>query len=189
VRLPLNVANAAGQRAGVRALTGPYYGWVLVGALGVTETISWGVLYYAFSVFLTPMEADLGWSRGETTGAFSLAMVLSAFAAIGVGRWMDRHGGRVLMTTGSCVGALLVLVWASTSTLPMLYLVWAAIGLVWATVLYDPAFAVITAWFDHKRVRALTAVTLMAGFASTIFLRPDVGPAPRRGRDRSGPGW
>jgi cyanate permease len=100
VRLPLTVANAAGQRAGVRTLTGPYYGWVLVGALGVTETISWGVLYYAFSVFLTPMEADLGWSRGETTGAFSLAMVLSAFTAIGVGRWMDRHGGRVLMTTG-----------------------------------------------------------------------------------------
>jgi len=48
----------------------PYHGWVLVGVLGITEIISWGVLYYAFSVFVTPMEADLGWSRGETTGAF-----------------------------------------------------------------------------------------------------------------------
>ena len=52
-----------------RARTAPhhYYGWVLVGALGITETISWGVLYYAFSAFVTPMEADLGWSRAETT--------------------------------------------------------------------------------------------------------------------------
>ena len=116
----------------------------------MTETISWGVLYYAFSVFLTPMEADHGSSRAETTGAFSLAMLLSAFAAIGVGRWLDRQGRRVLMTAGSCVGVLLVLAWASADTLIVFYAVWAAIGVVWAMVLYDPAFAVITVWFDRS---------------------------------------
>jgi MFS family permease len=170
VRLPLNFANAASQRATVRTLTAPYYGWVLVGVLGVTEAISWGVLYYAFSVFLTPMETDLGWSRGETTGAFSLALVLSGFAAIGAGRWLDRHGARALMTAGSCIGVVLVLAWASANTLLVFYVVWAAIGLVMATVLYEPAFAVVTVWFDRKRVRALTAVTLIAGFSSTVFL-------------------
>jgi hypothetical protein len=51
-----------------RHTLGIYYGWLLVGTLGITDTISWGVLYYAFSVFLTPMEADLGWSRTATTG-------------------------------------------------------------------------------------------------------------------------
>ena len=54
-----------------------YYGWVLVATLGVTETISWGVLYYAFTVYLAPMGDDLGWSRGQITGAFSLAVLLS----------------------------------------------------------------------------------------------------------------
>jgi hypothetical protein len=54
---------------------------VLVGVRGVTEAISWGVLYYAFSVFLTPLETDLGVVRGQTTGAFSLALVLSGLAA------------------------------------------------------------------------------------------------------------
>jgi hypothetical protein len=39
--VPLKAVNAAGQRAGGRTLTAPYYGWVLVGALGVTEIISW----------------------------------------------------------------------------------------------------------------------------------------------------
>jgi MFS family permease len=170
VWLPLNVVNAAGQRTTGRALTAPYYGWVLVGVLGVTEAISWGVLYYAFSVFLTPMETDLGWSRAETTGAFSLALVLSGVAAIGAGRWLDRHGARALMTTGSCIGAVLVLVWAAANTLLVFYVVWAAIGIVMATVLYEPAFAVVTVWFDRKRVRALTALTLIAGFSSTVFL-------------------
>jgi len=96
---------------------------VLVGVLGVTEAISWGVLYYAFSVFLTPMETDRGWSRGETTGAVSLALSLSGFAAIGAGRWLDRHGARALMTAGSCIGLVLLLGWAASKTLLVFYVV------------------------------------------------------------------
>jgi MFS family permease len=149
---------------------GLYYGWVLVGTLGITETISWGVLYYAFSVFLAPMEAELGWSRAATTGAFSLALVISGIGAIPVGRWLDHRGPRLLMSAGACVGALLVLAWSRVADLAVFYLVWSAIGLVMATVLYEPAFAVVAVWFERKRTRALTAVTLIAGFSSTVFL-------------------
>jgi MFS family permease len=147
-----------------------YYGWVLVAALGVTETTSWGILYYAFTVFLGPMEAELGWSRAAMTGAFSLAMLLSGVAAVPVGRWLDRHGPRLLMTAGACVGPLLVLAWSAVSDLTTFYLIWAAIGLTMAAVLYDPAFAVMVVWFRRRRARALTALTLMAGLASTIFI-------------------
>ncbi len=147
-----------------------YYGWVLVVALGVTQTISWGVLYYAFSVLIAPMEQTLGWSRGELTGAFSLALLLSGLAAVPVGRWLDRHGPRVLMTAGSCAGVLLVLAWSRSANLISFYLLWAAVGITMATVLYEPAFAVVAQWFDRKRARALTGVTLIAGFSSTIFL-------------------
>ncbi len=76
----------------VPRLGGLYYGWLLIGTLGITETISWGALYYAFSVFLTLMQADLGWSRGATTDAFSLALVISGITAIPVGRWLDAAG-------------------------------------------------------------------------------------------------
>jgi MFS family permease len=88
---------------------GIYYGWVLVLTLAVTETTSFGVLYYAFTVFIAPMQAELGWSRGAMTGAFSLAQVMSGIAGVPAGRWLDRHGPRALMTVGSCVAALLVL--------------------------------------------------------------------------------
>src|SRR6266849_9708478 len=110
---------------GARSSGGMYYSWVLVGTLGITETISWGVLYYAFSVFLTPMEADLGWSRAAMTGAFSLALVVSGVGAIPAGRWLDRHGPRLLMTAGACVGPLLVLAWPRADNLAGLYLLWA----------------------------------------------------------------
>src|ERR671932_2141462 len=105
-----------------------YYGWVLMVTLGVTETISWGILYYAFSVYLAPMEAETGWSRGDMTGAFSLGLLVAGLAAMPVGRWLDRHGPRLLMTVGSIGGTLLVLAWSRTQDLRELYLIWAAIG-------------------------------------------------------------
>jgi MFS family permease len=147
-----------------------YYGWVLVVTLGVTETISWGILYYAFAVYLAPMQAELGWSRGDLTGAFSLALLLAGLTAIPVGRWLDRHGPRVLMTVGSIAGTLLVLAWSRVASLDQFYVVWAAIGLTMAATLYEPAFATATRWFERQRVRALTVITLVAGFASTIFI-------------------
>ncbi len=147
-----------------------YYGWVLILTLGVTETISWGVLYYAFTVYLAPMQAEMGWSRGDMTGAFSLALLLAGLAAIPVGRWLDRHGPRLLMTLGSIAASVLVVAWARSSSLQQLYIVWALIGLAMSATLYDPAFATINQWFDRKRVQALTVITLMAGFASTVFI-------------------
>src|SRR5579884_224381 len=89
-----------------------YYGWLLIATLGVTEAISWGVLYYAFGVLLEPMATELGWSRASLAGAFSLAVLLSGVAAVPVGQWLDGHGARGLMTLGSVLGVLLVLAWA-----------------------------------------------------------------------------
>jgi MFS family permease len=148
----------------------PYYGWVLVAALGVTETTSWGVLYYAFTVFLDPMHKSFGWSRSTMTGAFSLALLLSGLVGVPVGRWLDRHGPRVLMTVGSCAAALLVLAWAAVGNLIAFYLVWAAIGVTMAAVLYEPAFVSVATWFRRFRGRALTMLTFMAGFASVIYI-------------------
>src|SRR5437867_7132441 len=90
----------------------PFYGLAIVFALSLTETTSYGILYYAFSVFLPSIEKEMGWSRAQTTGAFSLALLLSGLAAIPAGRWLDRHGARVLMTLGSSLAAVLVLAWS-----------------------------------------------------------------------------
>ncbi len=139
-------------------------------AVSFTEMISWGVLYYAFTVFVKPMHAALGWSTAELTGAFSLALLCSAAAALPVGGLLDRYGTRWLMTGGSCAAALLALAWAMVKSLALFYLIWAALGVAMATVLYDPAFALVAAWFRRKRARALTALTFIAGFASVIFV-------------------
>ncbi|MGZ6391221.1 MAG: MFS transporter [Ktedonobacterales bacterium] len=153
-----------------RSWQGVYYGWRMLLTVSFTEMVSWGVLYYAFTVFVKPMHAALGWSTAELSGAFSLALLVSAVAALPVGRWLDRHGTRWLMTCGSCVAALLVLAWGRVDNLGVFYLIWCGIGITMAAVLYEPAFALVATWFRRRRARALTVLTFIAGFASVVFV-------------------
>ena len=147
-----------------------FYGWNIAVTLAITETISWGVLYYAFSVFIKPMETELGWSRAQLTGGFSLALLVAGAMAYPVGSWIDRHGPRLLMTAGSVGASVLVALWSQVDNLVAFYLIWAGIGVCTAAVLYEPAFTVIAVWFVKRRSQALALVTFAAGFASTIFL-------------------
>ena len=73
----------------------------MVAALAVTQTVGYGTLYYAFAVFLVPLAADLRASTTAITGSFTASVLASAVLAVPVGRWLDRHGGRAMMTIGS----------------------------------------------------------------------------------------
>src|SRR4029453_15518314 len=109
-----------------------HYGHVVLSTLCVTETVSWGIMYYGFAVFLRPMEESLGWSRWALTGGFSPGLLPSPLAAFPVGRWIDRHGGRALMTLGSVAGTLLMVAWAHVHDVLTFYAIWCGLGLVLA---------------------------------------------------------
>ncbi|MFG1758299.1 MFS transporter [Micromonospora echinofusca] len=147
------------------------HGWRIVAALAVTSTVGYGVLYYAYAVLLAPMAATLGVSTTAVTGALTASVLAGALAAIPVGRWLDHHGGRALMTAGSLAATALLVAWSQVHTISQLYAVMTGIGITSAMVLYEPAFAVIVSWFTpDRRTTALLAVTVVAGFASTIFM-------------------
>jgi len=144
----------------------------LVGALALTELVSWGILYYAFGALVPAMQAELGWSQGFLGGAFSLALFVSALLAVPVGRWLDRHGPRGLMTLGSCAGALLVAAWAEVEHPLAFYLLFVLLGFPMASVLYEAAFGALVGFLGSGRRtdRALLVLTIVAGFASTVFV-------------------
>ena len=147
----------------------PRYGWAIVAALSVTETVSWGVVYYAFAVFLQPMQRTLGVSAVELTGAFSLALLVSAGAGMVVGRWLDHGSPRLVMTAGSALAAVMVAAWSQVDSLIAVYAVWIGLGVAMAAILYEPAFVVVTKWFTVRRHQALTVLTLAGALASPIF--------------------
>ena len=131
--------------------------------------MSWGIVYYAFPVLNPQITAATGWSAGATAAAFSLGLVVSALAGIRVGRILDRRGPRIVMTVGSVLGAVSLLIVAAAPNVPVFMAGWALAGLAMATTFYQPAFAALTRWWAPDHVRALTVVTLAGGLASTVF--------------------
>jgi predicted MFS family arabinose efflux permease len=143
---------------------------MVVPALAATTTAGYGVLFYAYGVLLVPMEEDLGWSRPFLTGAFSAALLVAAILSLVVGRWLDRHPPRPLLLGGAVAATVLLAVWSMLASKPGFVAVWLALGVCQAILFYEPAFTVLTKWFEGaERRRAITAVTLLAGLASTIF--------------------
>jgi MFS family permease len=144
-------------------------GWPLLIALGVTQIVAWGSVYYGFALLLEPLQRDLEASKDAVAGAFSIALLTSGLCSIHIGRTIDRLGGRGVMTAGSLAAAVLLALLSRVESLPALYAVWAGLGVAMAATLYEPAFAVLTQTFATGFRRALTVLTLFGGFASTVF--------------------
>ena len=137
--------------------------------LGVTQVISWGILYYAFGVMAPAIRADLGVSPAQLYGAFSWAVLVAGLAALPVGVLIDRHGGRRVMAAGSLVAGTGMLVLGASRGLAAYYFAWSVIGLGMAMTLYDAAFATLNRSLRESSRRAISNVTLAGGLASTAF--------------------
>lgn len=138
-------------------------------SLCVTQVTSWGVVFYAFPVLNPAITAETGWRNGATTAAFSGALLVSALTGVYVGRVIDRRGPRAVMTGGSVLGVLSLLLVAAAPNLPVFVAGWLLAGVAMATTFYQPAFAALTRWWAPDHIRALTIVTLAGGLASTVF--------------------
>ena len=142
----------------------------LVGWLSLAQLISWGSIFYTFALVMAPVERDLGLSRAESSLAFSLALLVEGLLAYPVGRWIDRGHERVVMTGGSVLAGVCLLLQGSVSGMIGFYAVWAGLGAAMAATLYAPAFAVVTRRFPNDFRRAIILMTFLGGLASTVFI-------------------
>ena len=149
-------------------LPGPGIERRVVVGLAFGQLISWSAFYFSFSLFVAPLEREFGWSKVEINGALSLGLLVAGLCSLPVGRWIDRHCARHMMTFGVLAGGVLFCIWSYSNSLAVLYGVWICMGFVLAAVLYEPAFSVVTAISGERFRQGITFVTLVAGFASTL---------------------
>lgn len=141
----------------------------LISALGIAQIISWGTLFYSIGVLGVAMRRDLGVSELYLFGAFTASLLVSGTLAPVAGRLIDRHGGRLVLSVGSVVGATAMALIAVAVHPAMMVAGWLAAGASMAACLYDPAFATLSQHTGARYRRAVTALTLFGGFASTVF--------------------
>ena len=142
--------------------------WV-VPVLGIAQIISWGSLFYPVAVLGASIRRDLGITDIAVFGSFTAGLFVSGIAAPLAGRLVDTRGGRFTLSAGSAFGALALAVLALAQNTPMLLAGYAVAGLAMAGCLYDPAFATLHAISGTAYRKAVTALTLFGGFASTVF--------------------
>lgn len=139
-------------------------------ALGVTQIVGYGTLYYAFAVVADRLTAEIGVSMPFAFGAFSLALLAGGAIAPVIGRTIDRYGARPVMALGSVAAALALVALALAQGPVSLVAALILVELVSAAVLYDAAFAALAQCAGAAGARrAITLMTLIGGFASTVF--------------------
>ncbi len=138
--------------------------------LSLPQLITWGSVFYTFSLLMTPLEAELGMGRAESSLAFSLALLAEGLMAYAVGRWIDAGHERVVMTLGSVWVGLGLLGHSAVTSVTGFYAAWIWLGLGMAATLYTPAFAVVTRRYGQDFRRAIITLTFLGGLASTVFI-------------------
>src|SRR5271165_1608098 len=141
---------------------------VIVIALGTSQTLAWGSSYYLPAILADPISASLGIPRAWVFAAFSASLLIAALIGPAVGRAIDHHGGRGVLTLSNVVLAAGLVALALASGPIGLFSAWALLGVGMALGLYDAAFAALTAIFGQAARGPITGITLIAGFASTV---------------------
>ena len=140
----------------------------IVWSFAIGETVVWAAYYYLFPALLLEWERDLGWSKTELAGAFTLSLLVFAALAPIAGRLIDSGYARALFTGSALLGALALLTLAWVTTLWQFYVVWVFLGIAMAGSLYEACFAVLTRLMGKRSRQAITLVTLVAGLAGTV---------------------
>jgi MFS family permease len=136
--------------------------------LGVAQTLAWASSYYLPAVLAGAIGRDVGTSTSTIFGAFSAALLVAAAVGPYAGRLIDRFGGRPVLIASNLVFALGLAALSQSHTPIHVFGAWAVMGLAMGSGLYEAAFATVVRLHGVDARRAITGITLFAGFASTV---------------------
>lgn len=136
--------------------------------LGLAQTLSWASSYYLPAVLAAPMGLAVGASYATVFAAFSAALLVAAAVGPVAGRLIDRRGGRPVLIASNLVFAAGLMLLSQASQTSHVFIAWAVMGLAMGSGLYEAAFATVVRLYGQDARRAITGITLFAGFASTV---------------------
>ena len=140
----------------------------IVWPLAVAQTVIWAATYYLFPALLLHWEGDFGWSKTELTLAYTLSLVTSAALAPLTGRWIDRGAARYVLAGSAVLATLALSLLALVEASWQFTACWLLLGIAMSGGLYEACFSVLTRYAREGAKRAITRVSLVAGFAGTL---------------------
>ncbi len=136
--------------------------------MGITQILGWATTLYLPAVLAGPISNDTGWPLGSVVAGLSGALLIAGFSSPKAGRWIDQYGGRPILAGGSLCFAAGLAVLGLAPNLYVYYSAWAVLGVAMALGLYDAAFATLGRMYGLAARTAMSGLTLIGGFASTL---------------------
>src|SRR5215212_9758938 len=140
----------------------------IVTALGVAQIFGWGSSYYLLGALTQSIADDTTWSNTWILAGLSLALLIAGVISPQMGRAVARRGGRSVLAASTLLLTAGLVVVATSHALSSYVLGWTIIGLGMGLGLYDAAFATLGSRFGAASRGPITALTLIAGFSSTL---------------------
>ncbi|MBV6286962.1 MFS transporter [Pseudomonas aegrilactucae] len=132
------------------------------------QILVWGGSFFLMAVMAAPIMQETGWASQWVYGALSLSILVSALLAPLTSRLIARFGGRRILACSGVTVACGLFLMAATHTLAWFLLAWVVIGVGMALGLYEALFASLGALYAQNAGSAITGITLISGFATSL---------------------
>ncbi|MBI4336361.1 MAG: MFS transporter [Chloroflexi bacterium] len=149
--------------AGVLGRRRPFYGWVIVASSFVNQVINTGLGFQGFGTFFVPLQQEFGWNKTAISGARSAMQVESGVVDPFVGFLVDRWGPRPLMTLGTFLFGLGMVLFSFIHSLWAYYAVFVLIALGSSLGGFLVMTVAINNWFRRRRTLAVALAQLGLG--------------------------
>ena len=145
-----------------------YYGWVIV-AIGLVSMAFWYGIRSSFAIFYVALLEDFPWSRAESAGVQSMALMTYTILAPLVGGLIDRFGPRRIIVPGILILSSGLILCGSIKTLAQFYIFYGVVAGTGVTCIALVSYAAILAhWFEKKR--GLASGIAVSGMGLGTFL-------------------
>ena len=125
---------------------------------------------FASGVILASMAVELGWSKAQLALGPSLASLILAFIALGVGWWVDRSGSRIVALTGCIAMPLAIMTLGIIPADFRFYLfVSVLVGIAGAATLPSVYFYNLPRYFDRNLGFAISLGALGLGVGQILL--------------------
>ncbi|MFC1914643.1 MFS transporter [Chloroflexota bacterium] len=147
-----------------------FYGYWIVAVAFLCVFVFSGCGFYSFSLFVKPLQTDLGWSRSEIMAAYITFFLVMGLTSPLAGRLVDRYGPKKVISIGAVVGGLGFILLAQVYNLWHYYLGYAVVGIGMAAMGTVPSSSVVSNWFEKRRGLAIGIMSTGVGVGGLVLV-------------------
>lgn len=136
--------------------------------VSINQFLTWGILYYSFSVLIIPLQNKLGWTEATISGGFSSALFLCGIVSIPIGFLLDKIGPKPIIRIGTLLAPLLLALLPLVTEIWQYYTIWLSIGLTMSLILYEPALKLVSQ-LPLRHDKSFAFLTMIAGVSGVVF--------------------